>query len=203
MSSKSEEPEQIKIVLIGESGIGKTCLYNRIIDDTYKGCNPSTVGSDFRCKVKTFPKYQKELQLEIWDTAGAEAYRSLSKIFYQKADIAIACYDITDRKSFDEIKNYWIGNLRTNAKNDIIIGLTANKSDLFEEQVVPDNEGMRFARENGFLFFQTSAKEGTGIVDLIDTLGNEYLKRSGCVERTSFTLQKAKTFPKKKKEKCC
>ena len=203
MSNKSEEPEQIKIVLLGESGIGKTCLYNRIIDDTYKNYNPSTLGSDCKCKVKNFPKYQRDLQLEIWDTAGAEEYRALSKIFYQKAEIAIACYDITNRKSFDELKKYWINNLKEAVKKDIIIGLTANKSDLFEEQVVPENEAIQYAKENGFFFFQTSAKQGTGITDLIESLGNEYLKRNGCVERSTFILQKAKTLPRKKKDKCC
>ena len=88
-------------------------------------------------------------------------------------------------------------------KKDIIIGLTANKSDLFEEQVVPEDEAIQYAKENGFFFFQTSAKQGTGITDLIESLGNEYLKRNGCVERSSFILQKAKTLPRKKKDKCC
>ena len=203
MSNKNEELEQVNIVFVGESGIGKTCLYYRIINDTYKSSTVPTLGSDYSTKVVNFPKYNRALQLEIWDTAGQEQYRSLSKIFYQKASIAIVCYDITDRKSYEEIKNYWINNIKTYSKNDIIIGLTANKSDLYEEQVVPDNEAIQFAKENGLLFFQTSAKQGTGITDLIESLGNEYLKRKGCVERSSFMLQKAKTLPRKKKDKCC
>ena len=96
-----------KVVLLGESGVGKTAIINRFMNDVFDEGGISTTGASYTDKIMQFPEFGKSLKFEIWDTAGQEKYRALTKIFYKDAAIAILVYDITNKKSFDEMKDYW------------------------------------------------------------------------------------------------
>ena len=109
-----------KAILLGESGIGKTCIIRRLCTDSYDSNSIATVGSSCSVKVIEYPTHQR-IKFEVWDTAGQESYRSLNKIFYRDAKIVILVYDITNRKSFDELQHYWARQLDSTCLNCSII----------------------------------------------------------------------------------
>ena len=117
----------------------------------------------------------KSIKFDIWDTAGQEKYRALTKIFYKDASIAILVYDITRKESYDELKNYWYTQIKDYAPKNTIIAIAANKSDLFEKEQVPEAEARGFAKEIGAIFRLTSAYTAAGIEDLFRAIGNKYL----------------------------
>ena len=109
-----------KVVLLGESGVGKTSIISRFINNTFEENLVTTTGASYAGKTMTFDEYNgKTIKFEIWDTAGQEKYRSLTKIFYKDAAVAILVYDITRKDSFDEIKNYWYNQLKDCAPKNI------------------------------------------------------------------------------------
>ena len=109
-----------KVVLLGESGVGKTCIIARFINNTFEENLISTTGASYAGKTMTFDEFGgKSIKFEIWDTAGQEKYRSLTKIFYKDAGAAILVYDITRQDSFDEIKKYWLQQIKEFAPKDI------------------------------------------------------------------------------------
>ena len=114
-----EEQNRFKVVLIGESGVGKTCIINRFVKDIYEGNEVPTSSASLSSKEITIEEYGKTVRFEIWDTAGQEQYRSVGKIFYKNATAVILVYEITNKKSFLEIKNYWSKQIREHAANDI------------------------------------------------------------------------------------
>ena len=118
--SEDGEAKTCKVVLLGESGVGKTCIISRYTNNTFDDNNMSTTGASYCGKAMTFDEYGgKTIKFEIWDTAGQEKYRALTKIFYKDAGVAILVYDITLKKSFDEIKNYWFNQIKESGKPDI------------------------------------------------------------------------------------
>ena len=108
----SDTSQKCKVVLLGESGVGKTCIISRYINNTYDEKTESTNGASYASKTLTFEKEGKSIKFDIWDTAGQEKYRALTKFFYKDALIAILVFDITRRDSFEEIKNYWYQQLK-------------------------------------------------------------------------------------------
>ena len=109
-----------KVVLLGETGVGKTCIIDRFINDNFVDNQKATGISTFIAKTMTFDEFQgKSVKYEIWDTAGQEQYRALNKIFYKDAGVAILVYDITNENSFKEIQNYWVNQIKENAPKDI------------------------------------------------------------------------------------
>ena len=164
-----------KIVLLGESGVGKTCIISRYINQVFEGNTISTNGASYAAKTLHFDDYDKSLKVEIWDTAGQEEYRSLTKIFYKDATAAILVYDITRKKSFDEIKNYWYKQLLDCAPSDIVVGLAGNKADLFDREQVSEEEAKEFAKEIKAIFRPTSAMTAIGIDELFSAVGKKIL----------------------------
>ena len=109
-----------KVVLLGESGVGKTCIISRYINNIFEENGISTTGASYSAKTLQFEEFGgKTIKFEIWDTAGQEKYRALTKIFYKDASIAILVYDITRKDSFDEIKKYWYHQIKDFAPNNI------------------------------------------------------------------------------------
>ena len=109
-----------KVVLLGESGVGKTCIIARFINNTFEDNIISTTGASYAGKNMTFDEFHgKTIKFEIWDTAGQEKYRALTKIFYKDAGVAILVYDITRKESFEEIKNYWYNQIKEYAPKNI------------------------------------------------------------------------------------
>ena len=109
-----------KVVLLGESGVGKTCIISRYTSNIFEDNGISTTGASYCAKTLSFEEYGgKTIKFEIWDTAGQEKYRALNKIFYKDASVAILVYDITRKDSFDEIKNYWYDQVKDYSPKDI------------------------------------------------------------------------------------
>ena len=117
---EGEDAKMCKVVLLGESGVGKTCIIARFINNTFEENLISTTGASYAGKTMTFDEYEgKSIKFEIWDTAGQEKYRSLTKIFYKDAGAAILVYDITRKESFEEIQKYWINQIKDFAPKNI------------------------------------------------------------------------------------
>ena len=169
---EDENAKSVKAVLLGESGVGKTCIIARFINNTFENNIMSTTGASYAGKTMTFDEFQgKCIKFEIWDTAGQEKYRALTKIFYKDAKVAILVYDITRKDSFDEIKNYWYNQIKESAPKDIVIGVAANKCDLYDNEAVSEDEARKFADEIGAVFRLTSASTNTGIEELFKNIG--------------------------------
>ena len=221
--SDDEENDCIpcKVVLLGESGVGKTSILTKFVTGIFpKLVMVSTTSSYVSKNIKVDENYN--VKLKLWDTAGQERYRSLAKIFYQNAAAAILVYDIRSLHSFNEIKNYWANEIKSNSPKDIIIAICANKSDEYLEQEVPTQEGKNLAKELNAIFMCTSAKEGTGIEDLFNLIATKFIEPSKDIsesfmnkeeiieqrkkkyleEKTKIRKIKAET-EKKKKKGCC
>ena len=117
--NEGEDARTCKVVLLGESGVGKTCIISRFINDTFDDGSVTTTGASYVSKNMLFNDYNQVLNFEIWDTAGQEKYRSLTSIFYKDASIAILVYDITNENSFEEIQKYWYEQIKESAPKNI------------------------------------------------------------------------------------
>mgnify|MGYP002626452312 CR=1 FL=1 len=117
--NEGEDAKTCKVVLLGESGVGKTSIISRFINDNFEEDIVTTTGASYVGKNMMFSDYNQVLNFEIWDTAGQEKYRSLTTIFYKDASIAILVYDITNEDSFEEIQNYWYEQIKENSPKDI------------------------------------------------------------------------------------
>ena len=117
--TEEEGALQCKVVLIGESGVGKTSIISRYTANTFKSLLPSTSAANFVTKNIIMEDENQSIKFEIWDTAGQEQYRALAKIFYKNATVCILVYDITRKSSFDALKNYWFKEIKENAKKDV------------------------------------------------------------------------------------
>jgi small GTP-binding protein len=115
----AQTPIPCKVVLIGESGVGKTSIISRYLLNKFSATLGSTPGANFTTKTVFLEEENQSIKFEIWDTAGQEKYRSLAKVFYKNAAVCVLVYEITRRASFDELRNYWIGELLSNASKDI------------------------------------------------------------------------------------
>ena len=108
-----------KAILIGESGVGKTCIIKRfVLDNEFNVNETSTLGASYFCKEMEFPNYDTSIEFQVWDTAGQEKYRGLQKLFYKDAKIIILVYDTTRNQTFTEIKDYWYNQVKQNATNN-------------------------------------------------------------------------------------
>ena len=197
-----------KVVLVGDSGVGKTCIIQRYVTNQYKDDNDSTVTSSYTFKKLDFKKLNKSISMDIWDTAGQEAYRAMSKHFYLNAAIGILVYDICRKESFESIKNYWYEQLKISGEENMIIGIAGNKCDLFTKEQVSEEEGENFAKEIGAIFRLTSSKEHMGIDELFEECGKKYLQNNKLIDITNnkedkIDLKKGHKNNKKKKSKIC
>ena len=150
-----------KIIIIGDIGVGKSCILNRYIKEEFDENYTCTVGVNLISK--TIEINEKEVKLQIWDTAGQEKYRSIISSYYKGSNIAFVVFDITNKSSFDAIPN-WIEAYYRNGpdsqKNIILIG---NKKDLEEKREVSQEEAQKFSEANNIVYFETSAKDGDNI----------------------------------------
>ncbi len=177
--------ESFKVVLVGESGVGKTSIITQFIDQTFQEDIQSTTGGTFSTK-SVVCDGGKVLKFEIWDTAGQEKYRSLTTMFYKDANAAVMVYDITRKESFEELKNYWSGQIRDSSPENIILAIAGNKSDLIEHEVVDEGEARDFAKELGAIFVSTSAKNSEGINNLFEEIAKKYTGSSKITIKEDF-----------------
>ena len=174
MEGGIEGAESAKVVLIGESGVGKTSIIQQYTSNKFDPDTVSSLSAQYVSKTVEFSNVQKAIKFDIWDTAGQEKYRSLAKIFYKDAKVICLVYDITNKESFNALKEYWYGNIKEIKTPDTILALVANKSDLYDRSQVSDEEGQAYAREIEALFQSTSAKSDSGITTLFDNIGQKY-----------------------------
>ena len=194
----SDAAEQVKAVLIGESGVGKTSIIAQFTSGKFDPDTVTSLSAQYVSKTIEFHNLQKAIKFDIWDTAGQEKYRALAKIFYKDAKVICLVYDITSEKTFNEIKTYWYEMVKSHADPDVLIAVVANKSDLYDNAEVKNEEGEEFAKSIGALFQSTSAKSDTGITNLFDNIGQKYFNPN--FDATSLDKQQQEEYQKKKTE---
>ena len=172
-----------KVVLVGESGVGKTSIINRYLNNTYNENQKSTFAPKFKNKVLNYPEYNKSISFDIWDTAGQEAYRSITKNFYVNAAIGVMVYDIRNRESFENIKKYWSQQLKDSGVQNIVLAIAGNKCDIFNEEEVSENEAREYAESIGAVFQLTSCKENIGIDELFKESGKRFLEANKLIAK--------------------
>ncbi|XP_059081437.1 ras-related protein Rab-5C-like [Tigriopus californicus] len=154
---------QFKLVLLGESAVGKSSLVLRFVKGQFHEFQESTIGAAFL--TQTLCLDDTTVKFEIWDTAGQERYHSLAPMYYRGAQAAIVVYDITNQDTFTRAKN-WVKELQRQARPDIVIALAGNKCDLAQKRLVEYEEANAYAEENGLLFMETSAKSANNVNEI-------------------------------------
>ena len=188
-----------KLLIIGESGVGKTCLLLRFTDDSFTQNHLTTIGIDFKIKIITLEN--KLIKLQIWDTAGQERFRTITKTYYKGAHGIILTYDVTDSNSFKNIRN-WIKQIEANAQNDVCKVLVGNKCDK-PDRVVTEEEGRKLAEDFKMSFYETSAKTNQNVNEVFNFLTSEILKNNvGKTQAGGAKLSK-ENAGKSEKKGCC
>jgi len=159
-----------KLLLIGDSGVGKTCVLFRFSEDAFNATFISTIGIDF--KIRTIDLDGKKIKLQIWDTAGQERFRTITTAYYRGAMGIMLVYDITNEKSFDNIKN-WIRNIEEHAAQDVEKMILGNKCDMNDRREVTRERGEELAIEYGIKFMETSAKASINVEEAFYTLARD------------------------------
>lgn len=164
-----------KLLLIGDSGVGKTCILFRFSDDAFTSTFISTIGIDF--KIKTVELRGKKIKLQIWDTAGQERFHTITTSYYRGAMGIMLVYDITNEKSFENIVK-WLRNIDEHANEDVEKMILGNKKDMADKRVVSTERGLAIAREHGIRFMETSAKENLNISQAFNELAEAILDKT-------------------------
>ena len=173
-----------KLVLIGDTCVGKSCILVRFSDDIFDDNYVTTIGVDFR--FKTMAIKNKIVKIQIWDTAGQERYRSITTAYYRGAAAIIICCDCTNRESFDNIKN-WIEEISKYTDNDSVDKIVfLNKCDLNEERCIKKEEIEQSEKENGIKILEVSAKTGEGIDAGFEYIINKLIDKN--IQKDSNTL---------------
>ncbi|KAJ6237354.1 rab2a [Anaeramoeba flamelloides] len=159
-----------KLIVVGNSGVGKSCIILRYLDDEFNLGYEATIGVEFGSV--PIELMGKSVVLQIWDTAGQETYRSITKPYFRRAVGALIVYDITDRNSFNSVMD-WLEDVQLNASPNTFITIVGNKRDLESKRQVSYEEGVKFAKENGFLFFETSAQSSYNIEKIFEETANK------------------------------
>ena len=180
----------IKVILLGEMGVGKTNLINAYCDRQFVTHTCPTNSPEF--SQKKIKIDNKKYFIDIWDTAGQERYHSMTKIFIKGAQVIIFVYDITDQDSFKKL-NFWVNFVEELLWEDSVYGLLGNKTDLYENQKVNINDGKKFAEEIGALFCQTSAKEDQmGFKKYVEKLVRKLIEKNNIISGIGEKLSNQK-----------
>ena len=190
-----------KVLLLGDSTVGKTCFLLRYCDKSFQDAHLSTIGLDYRLRTMTL-KNNKTIKLQIWDTAGQDRFRAITKNYYKGANGIILIYDVTNSQTFENVKN-WITQIKEEASKNVVIYLAANKIDVADDlKVITPEEGQKMADEYHMPFFETSAKEGININEIFEDIVEK-------VDEVFSKLEVPKTGQNKlydgkdKKKSCC
>lgn len=199
-----------KIVLVGDSGVGKTNLLLQLTKNEFSASTPATIGVEFA--TISFKINNDIVKAQIWDTAGQERYRAITSAYYRGTYGALIVYDITRKSTLTQSVNHWLMQLRQFSKNNTSIVLLGNKKDLDRQREVSAEEGKRIAEENGLKFFETSALSGENVrkafFELIkniyenNKLKNAFVYKQGFI-KNSDNLRLLRHSKKKKNSNCC
>ena len=198
---EEEERKEVKIILLGESGVGKTCIINRYIKNVFISGSTSTVGCS--SNKKKILKDDKKYILNVWDTTGQEKYHSLANLFINGADIVILVYEIDSKESFENL-NYWYNCVKEKLEEQsYILAVVGSKSDLVDNEEVSEEEGKNYADGLKANFKLVSAKvDDKGINSLFESLLNEYIEKLS-TSKIVDSLDISTSQRTKKKKKCC
>ena len=217
------EPESVKVVLLGESGVGKTSIINQFIRKKFNSRITPSINAQFSSKIIEFKEFEKSIKFDIWDTVGQEKFRSITKIFYRDAKVIVLVYDITQEFSFDSLKDYWYPEVINTTEGEPLFAIVANKNDLYEEQKVDNKDGREFANEINAIFQTTSALNNSSINILFENIGKKIIipdynyknsdnnnlegsiKKSNDKKNDKIILEKIDTnkIKTRNKKKCC
>ena len=193
-----------KVLLIGNSDVGKSSLILRYVDQIWNDVFVPTIGVDF--KVKSLEVDKKLVKMQIWDTAGQERFRNVISSYFKGAHGILLIYDITAKDSFKELEN-WLGEVERNANSQVLKRLIGNKCDLEDRREISKDEGEAFAMRNGMQFMETSAKLNTNVNEAFEALAKIMVESSN--KRNAINFEK-KTIKVDKganlntqKKKCC
>ena len=194
----------VKLIIIGDTGVGKTNFIFQFTEGKFSPLHVSTVGLDSKSKIIRLPKLKKNVKIQIWDTAGQERYMAINKNFFHKVQGIIVMYDLTNRDSFENIKS-WINLIKQATSNKTVI-LIANKLDLAkDERIVSESEGEKLAKDNDIMFFEGSVSTGENVdkifIKIAETIYTNLIEEKNDEENGSskFNLNKNNN----KKKKCC
>ena len=191
-----------KILLLGDTSVGKSCLLLRFCDNSFQEAHLTTIGLDFRLKNINL-KDDRKVKIQIWDTAGEDRFRSITRNYYKGAKGILLIFDVTDKETFTHVRD-WIERIHEESPEGITICLVGNKIDMNESRVISNEEGKKIADEFKIPYFETSAKSNIGVEEVftylvkeVDTIYmNEHKEEVG---RKTVLNQKTKN----KKKKCC
>ena len=208
MSNNQEYDYLFKLLLIGNSSVGKSSLLVRFVDDVWEENFVPTIGVDF--KLKTLDVNGKKVKLQIWDTAGQERFKNITASYYRGGNGVLVVYDITDRDSFTNLTS-WLIEIEKNANKNVFKLLIGNKNDLESERKVTTEEGKEFADSNGMKFIETSAKTADKVYEAFELLTQEIIKNNLNKDKVitnkgterKIELNKGADLNKKKEKGCC
>ena len=208
MFDSSEEDRydyQAKILTIGESGVGKTCIISRFTKNEFSLNHLATIAIDF--KLKRIQVKDKTIKLQIWDTAGQERFNTLTTGFFKGSDGIILCYSITDQNSFDCVSK-WMTQIKNLSPSDVKVILVGNKSDCENERVVSRAQGAKIAEQYAVAFYECSAKSGEFVSEIFNKMGESVMDRLVAKKREFENSNSMQDFlEKESKEKtekgCC
>ena len=195
-----------KVLLLGNSSVGKSSLFLRFVDDIWNDTFVPTIGVDF--KIKTFEIDGKKVKMQIWDTAGQERFKNIISSYYRGAHGILVIYDVTDKESFKNITN-WLIEIEKNASKNVLKVLIGNKADLEDKRVITYNQGKEFADNYALKFIETSAKKNLNVVEAFQTLGRELMNTSTDIkvtkqkENKKISVSTALDLNAPKKGGCC
>lgn len=190
----------LKVVVLGDSAVGKTSLALRFVTGTFKLDTDSTVGASF--VTKTIEERGVKVKFNIWDTAGQERYRSIVRMYYKDVNAALLVYDITKPQSFSNLER-WYAELKKHVEDDVVVIIVANKDDLVSEEAIGIESAKTFATRIGAKYLRTSCKDDRGVTELFTAIGLDCITRniaSGSQSRRSVTVNESKSS---RKSSCC
>jgi len=176
MAQHSNYDYLFKLLLIGDSSVGKSCLLLRFSDGSFNESQMSTIGVDF--KIRTLELDKKTFKLQIWDTAGQERFRTIAAAYYRGAQGIIIVYDVTNKQSFENVE-MWLSEVNKYGSGDVNKLLVGNKSDLTSKREVETEKGKELAESNGMKFLETSAKTADNVEEAFLTMTREVFQQIG------------------------
>ena len=198
MESQTDFDYTIKLLLVGDSSVGKTNFIYQFIEHKFSQVYMTTTGIDL--KYSSIELKNKKIRIQLWDTAGQEKYKAITKNLFLKAQGILVVYDITDESSFLNLKT-WIKTIKEECGSHMPVIIVGNKNDLEDQRTVDKNDAISYAKQLKLEYIECSSKTGDNIEKAISLIAEKVLESSELVNDFSFTLDASKEFNKKKK--CC
>ena len=195
---KKEADITIKLLLIGNAYVGKTLIVQKFIDNAFSKSTVSTIGMDLQSKVIEING--KKVKYLLWDTAGEERMKTMTYSYYRGCHVILVVYDVTDRKSFQNVTT-WVECIDKFAKSNVLRILVGNKTDLEDKRIISKEEGKSLAEQNGLKYYEISALKITGLHEMFEDIAKEYVEIYEQKAYKNFQLKKMENT--KKRRGCC